>query len=141
MRIGPYELGGHFTLAPMAGITDAPFRRLCRRFGAALYISEMVTARPLAEGRVEVLLGDGESVVGSAIAEQPSRPGIYRPVVSPQRAGELELRVRIEGPGLDADLALTSYGAATCFDGSPSSRKENWSSSVVAWTRHASGSS
>ena len=59
-----------------------------------------------AEGRVEVLLGDGESVVGSAIAEQPSRPGIYRPVVSPQRASELALRVRIEGSGLDATHEL-----------------------------------
>jgi tRNA-dihydrouridine synthase B len=44
MRIGPYELGGIFTLAPMAGITDAPFRRLCRQFGAAMATSEMTTA-------------------------------------------------------------------------------------------------
>ena len=44
MKIGPYETGGMFTLAPMAGITDAPFRRLCRRFGAALTTSEMTTA-------------------------------------------------------------------------------------------------
>ena len=44
MRIGPYELRGRFTLAPMAGVTDAPFRRLCRRFGAALTTSEMTTA-------------------------------------------------------------------------------------------------
>jgi len=44
MRIGPYELEGQFTLAPMAGISDGPFRRLCRRFGAALTTSEMTTA-------------------------------------------------------------------------------------------------
>jgi len=44
MRIGPYELKSPFLLAPMAGITDAPFRRLCRRFGAALATSEMTTA-------------------------------------------------------------------------------------------------
>lgn len=44
MRIGPYELKSPFLLAPMAGITDAPFRRLCRRFGAAMTTSEMTTA-------------------------------------------------------------------------------------------------
>jgi nifR3 family TIM-barrel protein len=38
-------------LAPMAGVTNYPFRTLARRFGAGLYVSEMVTARPLAEGR------------------------------------------------------------------------------------------
>lgn len=44
MRIGPYELASPFLLAPMAGITDAPFRKLCRRFGAGLTTSEMTTA-------------------------------------------------------------------------------------------------
>jgi len=44
MRIGTYELQSPFLLAPMAGITDAPFRRLCRRFGAGLATSEMTTA-------------------------------------------------------------------------------------------------
>ncbi len=44
LRIGPYELPSPFVLAPMAGITDAPFRRLCRRFGAGMTTSEMTTA-------------------------------------------------------------------------------------------------
>lgn len=44
MKIGPYELASPFLLAPMAGITDAPFRRLCRHFGAGLTTSEMTTA-------------------------------------------------------------------------------------------------
>jgi tRNA-dihydrouridine synthase B len=44
VRIGPYELASPFVLAPMAGISDAPFRRLCRRFGAGLTTSEMTTA-------------------------------------------------------------------------------------------------
>ena len=42
--IGPYTLPSPFVLAPMAGITDAPFRRLCRRFGAGMTTSEMTTA-------------------------------------------------------------------------------------------------
>lgn len=44
MHIGPYQLDGKLILAPMAGITDRPFRQLCRRLGAALAVSEMVTA-------------------------------------------------------------------------------------------------
>ena len=44
MNIGPYKLASPFTLAPMAGVTDAPFRKLCRRFGAAMTTSEMTTA-------------------------------------------------------------------------------------------------
>ncbi|UYZ83386.1 tRNA dihydrouridine synthase DusB [Entomomonas sp. E2T0] len=43
-RIGPYQLSGRLILAPMAGITDRPQRMLCRRFGAALAVSEMVTS-------------------------------------------------------------------------------------------------
>ena len=44
MKIGPYQLASPFLLAPMAGISDAPFRRLCRRFGAGMTTSEMTTA-------------------------------------------------------------------------------------------------
>jgi len=44
MKIGPYELSSPFVLAPMVGVTDAPFRQICRRFGAGLTTSEMTTA-------------------------------------------------------------------------------------------------
>jgi tRNA-dihydrouridine synthase B len=44
MQIGPYTLSSPFLLAPMAGITDLPFRRLCRQFGAGMTTSEMTTA-------------------------------------------------------------------------------------------------
>ena len=44
LKIGPYELSSPFVLAPMAGVTDKPFRRLCRRFGAGMTTSEMTTA-------------------------------------------------------------------------------------------------
>ncbi|HWP07984.1 MAG TPA: tRNA dihydrouridine synthase DusB [Polyangiaceae bacterium] len=42
-------------LAPMAGVTNYPFRAICRRFGAGLYVSEMITARPLVEGNEKTL--------------------------------------------------------------------------------------
>src|ERR1700690_3776417 len=44
LKIGPYTLASRIVLAPMAGVTDRPFRMLCRRFGAALAASEMLTA-------------------------------------------------------------------------------------------------
>jgi tRNA-dihydrouridine synthase B len=44
VKIGPYTLPSNVVLAPMAGVTDRPFRILCRRFGAGLAASEMLTA-------------------------------------------------------------------------------------------------
>ena len=44
MKIGSYILENPLVLAPMAGITDRPFRILCREQGAALAVSEMVTS-------------------------------------------------------------------------------------------------
>src|SRR6478735_9323968 len=45
MHIGPYTLANHVFVAPMAGVTDRPFRQLCRRLGAGHAVSEMVTSR------------------------------------------------------------------------------------------------
>lgn len=45
MRIGPYTLPNTLFVAPMAGVTDRPFRRLCKRLGAGYAVSEMVTSR------------------------------------------------------------------------------------------------
>ncbi len=44
MRIGPHKLKNNLILAPMAGITDLPFRRICREQGAGLAISEMISS-------------------------------------------------------------------------------------------------
>ncbi len=49
LRLGPIELAVPVVLAPMAGITNTAFRRLCREFGAGLYVSEMITSRALVE--------------------------------------------------------------------------------------------
>ena len=45
MRLGPFELPNTLFVAPMAGVTDRPFRQLCRRLGAGYAVSEMVTSR------------------------------------------------------------------------------------------------
>ena len=45
MQIGPFTLPNRLFVAPMAGVTDRPFRQLCRRLGAGYAVSEMVTSR------------------------------------------------------------------------------------------------
>ncbi|MDE1714077.1 tRNA dihydrouridine synthase DusB (plasmid) [Chromobacterium amazonense] len=44
MQIGPYQLKNRLIVAPMAGVTDRPFRMLCKRLGAGMAVSEMITA-------------------------------------------------------------------------------------------------
>ena len=46
MRIGSHIIDPPVILAPMAGVTDRPFRALCRRLGAGLAVSEMTTSNP-----------------------------------------------------------------------------------------------
>ena len=46
MRIGPYALVNSLVVAPMAGVTDRPFRQLCKRLGAGYAVSEMVASNP-----------------------------------------------------------------------------------------------
>jgi tRNA-dihydrouridine synthase B len=46
MKIGPYSIEPNLVLAPMAGVTDKPFRMLCKRMGAGLCVSEMTTSDP-----------------------------------------------------------------------------------------------
>jgi nifR3 family TIM-barrel protein len=55
VALGPILADPPVVLAPMAGITNAPFRRLCRRFGAGLYVSEMITARALVERNAKTM--------------------------------------------------------------------------------------
>src|SRR5215469_15070598 len=53
--IGQMQVWPPVVLAPMAGVTNYPFRAICREFGAGLYVSEMINARPLVDGRDKTL--------------------------------------------------------------------------------------
>src|SRR5215471_12931718 len=55
LKIGPISVWPPVVLAPMAGVTNYPFRLICRQFGAGLYVSEMINARPLVDGRDKTL--------------------------------------------------------------------------------------
>jgi nifR3 family TIM-barrel protein len=62
LKIGPLAVDPPVVLAPMAGVTNAAFRRLCRSYGAGLYVSEMVSARALCEnnGRTATMVAFAE---------------------------------------------------------------------------------
>ena len=55
VKIGQMSIWPPVVLAPMAGVTNYPFRSVCRQFGAGLYVSEMINARPLVDGRDKTL--------------------------------------------------------------------------------------
>ena len=61
MQIGPYQLKNNLILAPMAGITDRPFRELCKQFGAGLAVSEMVASNPALRHHKKTLLKADQS--------------------------------------------------------------------------------
>jgi tRNA-dihydrouridine synthase B len=78
LKIGPYTIDNPFVLAPMAGVTDAPFRRICRRFGAGMTTSEMTTAdtslwqTPKSRFRLDLDL-DAEPVVVQIAGSEPEQ--------------------------------------------------------------------
>ncbi len=72
LEIGDYKIWPPVVLAPMAGITNAPFRRICRRFGDGLFISEMITARLFLEGDKRTL-----QLAGFAPDESPRSIQLY----------------------------------------------------------------
>ena len=55
LKLGPITVDTPVILAPMAGITNNAFRRLCREYGGGLYVAEMVTSRALVERTPESL--------------------------------------------------------------------------------------
>ncbi len=91
LRLGPrLVVSPPVVLAPMAGVTNYPFRRLCRRFGAGLYVSEMITARPLVEGNQKTL-----RIADFGPEETPRSLQLYG--VDPYYVGEAVRRLVGEG--------------------------------------------
>ena len=90
LHIGPIALPVPVVLAPMAGVTNYPFRAICRGFGAGLYVSEMITARPLVEGSRKTL-----RLAGFGEEESPRSLQLYG--VDPHYVGEAVKRLVGEG--------------------------------------------
>src|SRR5882724_7592659 len=90
LRLGAFSVWPPVVLAPMAGVTNYPFRALCRRFGAGLYVSEMITARPLVEGNQKTL-----RIADFGPEESPRSLQLYG--VDPYYVGEATKRLVGEG--------------------------------------------
>ena len=68
--IGPYHFANRLVLAPMAGVTDRPFRQMCRQLGAGMTVSEMITSRPdLRNSRKTRLRMDHQGEPGPVIVQ------------------------------------------------------------------------
>ena len=80
LLIGQTEISPPVVLAPMAGITNAAFRTLCREQGAGLFVSEMVTARALVERHPETL-----RMIKPAPGETPRSVQLYAVAPEPLR--------------------------------------------------------
>ena len=97
LQLGPLKVWPPVVLAPMAGITNYPFRSLCRRFGAGLYVSEMITARPLVEGNRRTI-----KLTDFGPEEYPRSLQLYG--VDPYHVGEATKRLVGEGKVDHIDL-------------------------------------
>jgi tRNA-dihydrouridine synthase B len=78
VRIGPYTLKNNLFLAPMAGVTDRPFRQLCRTLGAGIAVSEMVSSNSLLWGSEKTLrradhTGEDEPRVVQIVGTDPEK--------------------------------------------------------------------
>src|SRR5207247_7255058 len=99
LRIGPLAVWPPVVLAPMAGVTNPPFRTLCRRYGAGLYVSEMITARALVAGNRKTLL------LASFGPEETTR-SLQLYGVDPHHVGEAVRLLVGEGRGGHRDMTF-----------------------------------
>jgi nifR3 family TIM-barrel protein len=93
LSVGPLAVDPPVVLAPMAGVTNPAFRRLCRSYGGALYVSEMVTARALVEGNRKTM---------RMVARAPGEPihSVQLYGVDPHVMGRA-VRVLVDDVGVD----------------------------------------
>ena len=87
--LGPLAIWPPVVLAPMAGVTNYPFRSLCRAFGAGLYVSEMITARGFLEGNARTHL-----LASAGPDERPRSVQVYGS--DPDAIGEMVRRLAAE---------------------------------------------
>jgi nifR3 family TIM-barrel protein len=97
LRIGPYAVWPPVVLAPMAGITNQPFRTLCREYGGGLYVSEMITTRALVERDPETM-----RLIEFGPEEYPRSLQLYG--VDPRVVGEAVTMIAAEDRADHVDL-------------------------------------
>ncbi|HVN99346.1 MAG TPA: tRNA dihydrouridine synthase DusB [Steroidobacteraceae bacterium] len=115
LSIGPHALGGRVLLAPMAGVTDPPFRALCTRFGAALACGEMLSAdtalwqSPKSRRRRAASVPDG----GGGVPSAPQTVAVQLAGSDPAQLAEAARRQAGEGADI-IDLNLGCPAKKVC---------------------------
>ena len=118
LAVGPLRVWPPVVLAPMAGLTNYPFRSLCREFGAGLYVSEMITARGYLNGNRRTVL-----LASSREDERPRSVQIYGS--DPREVGEMVARLADDGVHhVDLNLGcpvrkVTSHGGGAAIPVKP----------------------
>jgi nifR3 family TIM-barrel protein len=118
LRLGPLQVWPPVVLAPMAGVTNYPFRSLCREFGAGLYVSEMITARGFLMGNATTAL-----LAGAHPGERPRSIQVYGS--DPVDVGQMVARLVDEGVDhVDLNLGcpvrkVTSQGGGSAIPAKP----------------------
>ncbi len=93
LHLGPLVVDPPVVLAPMAGITNAPYRQLCAEQGGAIFVTEMITSRALVEGDVETV-----HMLSPAPGESPRSVQLYG--VDPRYVGEA-VAILVNDHGID----------------------------------------
>ena len=119
LPLGPLSVWPPVLLAPMAGVTNYPFRKICRRYGAGLYVSEMITARALVLGNRKTM-----RLADFGPDESPRSMQLYG--VDPESLGEATRRLVGEGAVDHIDLnfgcpvrKVTSKGGGSAIPAKP----------------------
>ncbi|MHC4937749.1 MAG: tRNA dihydrouridine synthase DusB [Planctomycetota bacterium] len=117
LELGSLRIWPPVVLAPMAGVTNYPFRKLCRRFGAGLYISEMITAKGLVMGNERTL-----HLAGFGPDEHPRSLQLYG--VEPDSLAEATRRLVDQVDHIDMNFGcpvrkVTSKGGGSAIPAKP----------------------
>ncbi len=133
MQIGPYHFAGRFFLAPLAGVSDRPFRKICRDMGAAFSYTEMVSAHGLLHGSQQT-----ESYLDRDPAEAPFAVQIF--AAEPEvlaRGAEIAVR---HGAGIvDINMACPVRKVCGSGAGAALARDPDLVRAAVAAVASASG--
>jgi tRNA-dihydrouridine synthase B len=125
MKIGNVEIAGRAWLAPMAGVTDLPFRRICAEMGAALTYTEMVSAKGLfySPDRTGALLASGD-------APRPAAMQLFgnEPVLLADMAEQYGCDFDI----IDINMGCPVSKVVTAGQGSALMRQPDWAAKIVS---------
>lgn len=119
LQIGPYTLPNNLLLAPMAGVTDRPFRQLCRKLGAGMAVSEMITAN-------KALWASKKSLLRANHDGEPEPRSVQIAGADPQMLAEAaQHNVRQGADMIDINMGCPAKKVCNVFAGSALLQQED----------------